>query len=78
MYARKESGVMQMRGLILLLMIVYVISPVDAYPGPIDDIIVIVLGEMLRRHLEKRKREEERDRNRVIIQVVPETEEDER
>ena len=62
----------------MLLMIVYVISPVDAYPGPIDDIIVIVLGEMLRRHLEKRKREEERDRNRVIIQVMPETEEDER
>ena len=51
MYARKESGVMQMRGLILFLIIVYVISPVDAYPGPIDDIVVIVLGEMLRRHL---------------------------
>ena len=33
-----------MRGLILLLMIVYVISPVDAYPGPIDDFIVIALG----------------------------------
>ena len=76
MYARKESGVMQMRGLILLLMIRYVISPVDAYPGPIDDIVVIVLGEMLRRHLERRKREGKRDKDRIIIQVVPETEED--
>ena len=75
MYARKESGVMQMRGLILLLMIIYVISPVDAYPGPIDDIVVIVLGEMLRRHLERRKREGKRDKDRIIIQVVPETEE---
>lgn len=33
-----------MKGMILVLMILYVVSPVDACPGPIDDVIVVILG----------------------------------
>lgn len=29
---------------LLVLVILYVVSPVDACPGPIDDIIVVLLG----------------------------------
>ena len=33
------------KGMLIMLMIMYVISPVDAMPGaPVDDIIVILLG----------------------------------
>ncbi len=32
------------KGMILVLMILYIVSPVDACPGPIDDIIVLLLG----------------------------------
>ncbi len=46
-----------MRTLILILMIVYVLSPVDFYPGPLDDILVLILGSVLRNRMEK---EEER------------------
>jgi len=30
------------RGLLVGLMILYIVSPVDAVPGPIDDIILII------------------------------------
>lgn len=30
--------------LLVLLVIAYIVSPVDFMPGPIDDIIVIMLG----------------------------------
>lgn len=30
--------------LLVLLVIAYIVSPVDFMPGPIDDIIVILLG----------------------------------
>lgn len=33
-----------MKGMILVLMIIYIISPIDACPGPIDDLIVLVIG----------------------------------
>ena len=33
-----------MKGILLVLMIIYVISPVDLAPGPVDDILVILLG----------------------------------
>ena len=46
-----------MRTLILILMIVYVLSPADFYPGPLDDILVLILGSVLRNRMEK---EEER------------------
>ena len=32
------------KGMILVLMILYIVSPVDACPGPIDDIIVLLIG----------------------------------
>lgn len=35
--------------LILVVVIIYIISPVDFVPGPIDDIIVAVLGVALTR-----------------------------
>lgn len=36
------SGVM--KGMLLTLMVLYIVSPIDACPGPIDDIIVLVIG----------------------------------
>ncbi|MBR6996135.1 MAG: hypothetical protein IKH96_08980 [Ruminococcus sp.] len=32
------------RFFILLLVIIYVLSPVDALPGPIDDVVVMLLA----------------------------------
>lgn len=32
------------KGMLLVLMILYIVSPIDACPGPIDDIIVLLLG----------------------------------
>ena len=40
-----------MKGLILAVMIIYVVSPVDAIPGPIDDIIVTLIGIAARNNL---------------------------
>ena len=42
-----------MKGLMLAFMIIYVISPVDAMPGPIDDIIVMLIGIAARNNLDK-------------------------
>ena len=36
------------KGMILVLMILYIVSPVDACPGPIDDLIVLLIGVWLR------------------------------
>ena len=33
-----------MKGMILILIILYIISPVDMCPGPIDDLIVMFIG----------------------------------
>jgi uncharacterized membrane protein YkvA (DUF1232 family) len=33
-----------LKTIILLFVILYVVSPVDAVPGPIDDIIVLLMG----------------------------------
>ncbi len=33
-----------LKGIILVAMILYLVSPVDAYPGPIDDIIVLLIS----------------------------------
>lgn len=30
--------------MILVLMILYIVSPIDACPGPIDDLIVLFIG----------------------------------
>ena len=32
------------KGMILVLMILYIVSPIDACPGPIDDLIVLIIG----------------------------------
>ena len=32
-----------MKGMLFILMLLYVISPVDVCPGPIDDLIVIMI-----------------------------------
>ena len=40
-----------MKGLLLVLMILYVISPVDLCPGPIDDLLVMLIGSAARRQI---------------------------
>lgn len=30
--------------LVLVIVLIYMVSPVDAVPGPIDDVIVLLLG----------------------------------
>ena len=37
------------KGMILVLMILYIVSPIDACPGPIDDLIVLIIGLAARR-----------------------------
>ena len=32
------------KGMIIIIMILYIVSPVDFCPGPIDDIIVLLIG----------------------------------
>lgn len=39
------------RLLLMGLLILYIISPVDAVPGPIDDIIVLLIGFAARKKL---------------------------
>lgn len=33
-----------MKGMLVALVILYVVSPVDIMPGPIDDVLVVLLG----------------------------------
>ena len=40
-----------MRAAILIFMILYLVSPIDACPGPLDDAVVILIGMALRRQL---------------------------
>ena len=40
-----------LRTLLLVFMILYIVSPIDACPGPIDDIIVAVMGVAARKKL---------------------------
>ena len=37
------------KGMILVLMILYIVSPIDACPGPIDDLIVLFIGVAARK-----------------------------
>ncbi|MGN0344336.1 MAG: hypothetical protein ACI4EC_05165 [Lachnospiraceae bacterium] len=41
------SGVV--KGMIIVLIILYIVSPVDLCPGPIDDVIVLLLGLAVQR-----------------------------
>ena len=40
-----------MKGMILVLMILYIVSPLDACPGPIDDLVVLFIGLAARKRL---------------------------
>lgn len=40
-----------MKTLILVVVLLYIVSPIDAVPGPIDDVIVALLGIAARKHL---------------------------
>ena len=33
-----------MKGILMLLVVLYIVSPIDACPGPIDDIIVLMMA----------------------------------
>lgn len=37
--------------MILVLMILYIVSPIDACPGPIDDLIVLLIGLAARKRV---------------------------
>ena len=39
------------KGMLLVLVILYVISPIDLCPGPIDDLIVILMGAAARKQI---------------------------
>ena len=39
------------KGMILVLMILYIVSPIDLCPGPIDDLIVLLAGVAAQRQL---------------------------
>lgn len=41
------------KGMILVLMILYIVSPIDACPGPIDDLIVLFIGMAARKKVAK-------------------------
>ena len=40
-----------MKSLFLVVVLLYIVSPIDALPGPIDDIIVVLLGIAARKRL---------------------------
>lgn len=44
-------------GIIVLAVIIYAVSPIDFFPGPIDDIILAIVGLASRKKLLKSKSE---------------------
>lgn len=38
------------KGMIIVLIILYIVSPIDACPGPIDDIILALIGFAATKH----------------------------
>ena len=40
-----------MKGLVIMAILTYIVSPIDLAPGPIDDIIVLLLGLASRKQL---------------------------
>ena len=44
-----------MKGMLIILVIIYVISPIDFVPGPVDDFIVILLGLASQKKLENKQ-----------------------
>lgn len=41
-----------MKGVIFILTILYIVSPIDACPGPIDDVLVLVLSMAARKKID--------------------------
>lgn len=41
------------KGMMLVLMILYIVSPIDACPGPIDDLLVLFIGLVARKKVAK-------------------------
>ena len=54
----------EMKGMMLVLLIIYVISPVDLCPGPVDDLIAILIEVVAQRMIGRRNKSE------VIDKVV--------
>lgn len=54
----KEVMIMNktLKGLLVALIMLYVVSPVDAVPGPVDDLLVTLLGFIGTRALENKSR----------------------
>lgn len=44
-----------MKGMLIILVVIYVISPIDFVPGPVDDLIVILLGLANQKKLENKQ-----------------------
>lgn len=40
------------KGMLLVLVILYILSPVDAMPGPIDDLLVLLIGIIARKAID--------------------------
>ncbi len=40
-----------MKGMILVLMVLYIVSPIDFCPGPVDDLIVLLAGLASRKRI---------------------------
>lgn len=40
-----------MKGLVIMAVLMYIVSPIDVVPGPVDDIIVLLLGLASRKKL---------------------------
>ena len=40
-----------MKGLVIMAVLLYILSPIDVAPGPIDEIIVLLLGLASRKKL---------------------------
>lgn len=44
-----------MKSMLIILVVIYVISPIDFVPGPVDDFIVILLGLASQKELENKQ-----------------------
>lgn len=43
------------KGMILVLVLIYLVSPLDLAPGPIDDLIVLLMGLAARKRISARE-----------------------
>ena len=45
-----------LKGLLVALIMFYIVSPVDAMPGPVDDVLLALLGYVGTKAIESRKK----------------------